>query len=63
MAEKFQGIGEFITGLAVAGFGGAVLLWGTVSANRADIANIKEDVTYIRDRLDTALDDRGGSGE
>lgn len=61
--EKLQGIGEFVAGLAVAGLGGALLLWGTVSANRADIGNIeedvdemREDVRYVRDRLDVLID-------
>lgn len=56
MIEKFQGVGEFITGLSVAGIGGALLLWGTVASNRADIENIKEDVQYVRERLDTLID-------
>jgi hypothetical protein len=54
--DKIQGIGEFISGLAVAGLGGALLLWGTVQSNRSDIANIREDVQYVRERLDTLID-------
>jgi hypothetical protein len=51
--EKLQGIGEFVAGIAVAGLTGTILLWGTVSANRADIENIKGDLTYVRERIDT----------
>lgn len=54
--DKFQGIGEFVSGLAVAGLGGALLLWGTVQSNRADIANIREDIEYVRERVDTLID-------
>lgn len=49
MLDKLPDFGDFLVGVAVAALTGALVLWGTVSANRADIASLKNEVGIIRD--------------
>lgn len=55
--DKAQNLGEFIAGLLVAGAGGAVLLWGTVTANRTDIDALRRGQDVLTTQLRSVSDD------